>query len=120
MDLEHAIAKHAEWKLRLRSAIFRQDTLDAERISQDYHCELGQWLHSDARIKFGSSDAYHECVKAHAHFHKEAARVAIAINAKRYADAERMLEANGPYSLASNAVRAAILVLQDEAAMLLA
>ena len=32
MDLDHAIQKHAEWKLRFRSAIAKHETLDAAAI----------------------------------------------------------------------------------------
>ena len=118
MDLDNAIAKHGEWKLRLRSAILREDVLDAARLGEDCHCELGQWLHADARQKFGSLAAYHTCFATHAAFHREAGRVALAINARRFADAEAMLSSGGSYDSAALALRTAVLALQSDAAVL--
>lgn len=49
MDLNNAIAKHSEWKTKLRSAITRKETLDASTISKDNCCDLGKWLHGEAK-----------------------------------------------------------------------
>ena len=54
-------------------------------------------------------------VKKHAVFHKEAAKIAFNINARRYTEAEKMLEIGGPYATASNAVVFAIGALKREA-----
>ena len=53
MDLDQAIAKHAEWKFMFRSAIFKKETLDVNSIARDDCCELGKWLHLEAKAKFG-------------------------------------------------------------------
>ena len=120
MDLDNAISKHAQWKIRLRSAIYKQEDLHAENIAKDTLCDLGKWLHSDAKDKYGNLSSYFTCLATHAMFHTEAAKVAEVINAKRFSDAEKMLEADKPYSLASSAVCAAILALKEEAALIAA
>jgi hypothetical protein len=118
MDLDNAISKHAQWKIQLRSAIYKQEALHAENIAQDNLCELGKWLHGDGKEKFGSLTSYYTCVVTHAAFHTEASRVATVINAKRFAEAEAMLEGGKPYALASSAVMSAILALKAEAALI--
>jgi Chemoreceptor zinc-binding domain len=117
MNIDSAIAKHAEWKLKLRSAILKQDTLDADTISKDNCCDLGKWLHSEAKLKFVRLNSYADCVNKHAAFHAEAGKVAIAINSKKYTEAETMLNAGTPYTAASNAVGSAIMKLKKEAGL---
>lgn len=115
MDLNQAIQKHAEWKLKFRSAMSKQETLDAGAIEKDNCCELGKWLHGEARTQFGGLKSYGSCVTRHAAFHKEAAKVARAINAKRFNEAEAMLGNGSTYSSCSTAVGVAILELRKNA-----
>jgi methyl-accepting chemotaxis protein len=115
MDLNHAIEKHAEWKLKFRSAITKSETMDAGSISKDNCCDLGKWLHSEAKVKFGSLKSHSACVSKHAAFHIEAGKVAQAINAKKFAEAGAMLNAGTPYASASNAVGVAVMQLKKEA-----
>ncbi len=117
MDLAHAIAKHTEWKLRLRSAIGRRETMDLASIARDDVCELGQWLHGAAKALYGSLECYGNCVASHAVFHTEAAKVAKAINAQRFTEAESMLNGESAYSSASSNVAVAILRLKREAGL---
>ena len=91
--------------------------MDAAAISADNRCPLGQWLHGEARIKFSTLKSYVDCVGKHATFHKEASKVAHAINAKKYTDAETMLNAGTSYSAASNAVATAIIGLRKESGL---
>lgn len=115
MDIDNAIAKHAEWKLKLRSAILKQETMDAATIAKDNCCDLGKWLHGEAKIKFAKLGSYTDCVTKHAAFHSEAGKIASTINLKKFAEAETMLNVGTPYSTASNAVGGAILRLKKEA-----
>ncbi|PJA27050.1 MAG: chemotaxis protein [candidate division Zixibacteria bacterium CG_4_9_14_3_um_filter_46_8] len=117
MDLNQAIAKHAEWKMKFRSAISRQETMDAVAISKDNCCEMGKWLYGEAKAKLSGLKSYAECVAKHAAFHIEAGKVAHAINAKKYAEAENMIGSNTPYMAASNAVGSGIIHLKKEAAL---
>lgn len=114
MDLETAIARHAEWKLKFRGAITRQETLDAKTIARDNCCELGQWLYGEGRTRFGQFPAHAACLSRHQAFHVEAGKVAEAINARRFTQAEDMLKAGTPYSTSSSAVGVAIRSLQKE------
>lgn len=114
MDLNQAIAKHTEWKTRFRTAISKQETMDAETISKDNCCDLGIWLHGESKPKMGKLASHAECVSKHALFHAEAGKVAKAINAKQYTEAETMLNPNTPYWNASTAVVMAIMHLIKE------
>lgn len=115
MNLDTAIAAHAEWKIKLRSAIQKTEQLDAASISLDNKCPLGQWLHGEAKGRYARLASYGKCVAHHAEFHKCAGKVALKINAGRYQEAEAMLSSGTPYSEASNAVALAIMGLRKEA-----
>lgn len=117
MDLDHALAKHTEWKTRLLAAIASNETLDTATIAKDNCCELGQWLHGDAKVQFGTLTSHANCVAKHAAFHIEASKVAAAINTRKYTDAQTMLEPGTTYSYASSAVKLAILNLKTQAGL---
>lgn len=115
MDLNQAIEKHADWKLRFRNAIAKHETMDAAMIAKDNCCELGKWLHGEAKQKFSMLPSYTQCVAKHAAFHTEAGKIAQMINSGKYTDAEKMLAAGTSYAQASNAVGVSILALKKEA-----
>lgn len=115
MDLNTAVQKHAEWKTKLRSAIAKQQQMDIVTLSRDDCCELGQWLHGEARARFGTLGAHADCVHKHQAFHNEVAKVATAVNAKRYAHAETMLGAATPFAKASSALSVSFLHLRKAA-----
>ena len=115
MDLDSAIGRHAEWKLKFRSAISKKESMDAETIKKDNCCELGKWLHGEAKTKFGRLTSHAECVQKHAAFHIEAGKVATAINAKKYVEAEAMINAGTTFAEASSALGVAIMRLKKEA-----
>jgi len=117
MDLNQAISKHAEWKVRFRSAIHKKEQMNVVDIARDNCCDLGKWLHGDARKQYSSLDSYKTCVATHAIFHTHAGRVAQTINAKRFTEAEGMLEGQTPYVQASNNVALAIRQLKKDAAL---
>jgi methyl-accepting chemotaxis protein len=114
MDLSQAIEKHALWKLKFRTAISAQEKMDATTIAKDNCCELGKWLHGEAKAKFAALPSYSLCVAKHAAFHSEASKIAHTINAKKYTEAEAMLNAGTPYAMASNEVGIAITKLKKE------
>lgn len=117
MDLNQAIVRHAEWKLKFRSAISRQETLEVATISKDDCCDLGKWIYGEGKAKFGGLASYATCLSAHRVFHSEAGKVAAAINAKRYQEAEKMLSSDTPYTNASSNVGVAIVSLKKEAGL---
>jgi methyl-accepting chemotaxis protein len=90
--------------------------MDAANISADNCCELGRWLHGDAKQRLGRFKSYTDCVGKHAAFHREAGKVAMAINAGKYAEAGAMLEGATPYAAASSAVGSALLAMRKETA----
>jgi hypothetical protein len=115
MDFEKAGKAHAEWKVKLRMAIAKQETLDAVTIAKDNCCPLGQWLHGQAKSLYGKHPAYRDCVDKHAAFHVQAAAVAKAINARDFGGASKMLDSGTPYAAATSAVGSAILGLKKAA-----
>ncbi len=119
MNFDSAIATHVEWKMKLHLAIASQSRPDAATIGRDDRCSLGQWLHGVARTKYGHLASYHECLGAHALFHREAGRVAQVIIGRRYAQAEELLM--GPsYAAASGRVVFAINKLKGDTTLFLA
>ncbi|WP_088278467.1 CZB domain-containing protein [Ideonella sp. A 288] len=117
MDLSQATQAHSEWKVKLRMAITKKESLDANTISADNCCNLGKWLHGEAKGKYASLRSYSECVQRHAAFHREAGAVARVINSGDFAKATQMLDGGTAYSAASSSVGAAILGLKKEAAL---
>jgi len=115
MDLENAISKHSEWKTKFRSAISKKEQMDVATISKDNCCDLGKWLHGDAKSSYSNLTSYIDCVRKHAAFHTEAGKVATAINSKKYTEAETMLGSGTTYSQVSSDVGVAIMRLKKEA-----
>lgn len=110
MYLENALTAHADWKQRFLDAIHTHEQLDTALIAADDRCQLGQWLHSEAKNEHGHLYAYARLLETHAAFHREAARVAALINRKEFEAARAQLELGSRYSHASHAVFAAITV----------
>jgi len=115
MDLQEAIRAHSDWKTKLRGAISSKSQLDVATIARDDCCMLGKWLHGESRPTYGPLVSHKACVAKHAAFHKEAAKVASAINRGNYSEAQDMLELGKSYALASNEVVFAIGALKREA-----
>jgi len=115
MDFEEARKKHAEWRVRFRSTITKKETLDADAIAKDDRCDLGKWLHGEAKGKYSRLNAYSRCVKEHANFHLEASKVARVINAQKYDEAHAMLGIGSGFSTASGAIHTALDELEVEA-----
>ncbi|NOT98531.1 MAG: CZB domain-containing protein [Sideroxydans sp.] len=114
MDLDLAIQSHSGWKIKFRTAISKKEVMDAMTIAKDNCCELGKWLHGEGKAQLGSLNCYADCVAKHAAFHIEAGKVANMINAKKFNDAQTMIDANTPYAKASLAAINAIMKLKLE------
>lgn len=115
MNLDDAVKKHTEWKTKFRSAIAKKETMDAATISKDNCCELGKWLYGEGKDQHGKLASLADCTAKHKLFHVEAGKVAAAINAKKFTEAEAMLNAGTPYFSASSEVGVAIMRLKKEA-----
>ncbi|MDP1664479.1 MAG: CZB domain-containing protein [Methylobacter sp.] len=116
MNLDSAIQKHMEWKVKFRTAITKQEQMDAATIGKDNCCELGKWLHGEGKSQCGGLGSYAITLSRHAAFHVEAGKVASAINAKKYTEAEAMLVGSSAFSTISSEVGIALMRLKKEAA----
>ncbi len=114
MDLDKALEKHSEWKVKLRTAISKREEMDAATISRDDCCDFGKWLHHDVKSHLAHEPSYADCVSKHAAFHIEAGRIANTINAKKYNEAETMLGNGSAFVAASTAVGVAIMRLKKD------
>lgn len=72
MDLNQAIDNHIEWKVKLRSAISKEESSDVETNSKDNCCDLGKWLHGDAKATLGKFANHSNFIAKHAEFHRDA------------------------------------------------
>jgi len=114
IDLDKAIDKHSEWKVKLRTAISKGEEMDAVTISRDDCCDFGKWLYGDIKSYLADQASYSECVSKHAAFHIEAGKVANMINAKKFKEADAMLGNGSPFASASAAVGVAIMRLKKD------
>ena len=108
IDFHSAIQDHTAWRKDFHDAISSGRPLDAASIAVDTSCALGKWLDNQAWQAYRQLDSYRNCLVVHIEFHLEAAKVARAINEKRYNEALRMLARGTDYSEASIALGIAI------------
>jgi methyl-accepting chemotaxis protein len=118
IDLDGALKKHSDWKVKLRTAIVNKERLDADTISRDDCCDFGVWLHHEgSHSKVSHLDSYQNCVGRHYEFHQAAGAIARAINAEKYEEADVMLnDSNGDFIKASGTVGVAIMKLKKDTA----
>ncbi len=115
MDLESAIGKHAEWKVKFRAAIGKKSQMDIAQVSNIHQCEIGCWLDHKGKQQNGHLPEFAHLIDVHKQFHVAAAQVASLINAGNYAQAESML--NGPaYAGVSRQIASSIMKLKKSAA----
>lgn len=116
MEFGEVLHAHVRWSLQFKDAIEHEGTLDIATISAADRCELGRWLHGEAQSKYGTLDAYTDCVAKHDHLHLVAGQLAQQINAGDYAQAETLLHDGSPYAEASIELGMAISRLREEVA----
>lgn len=116
MNLDSAIQKHMDWKVKFRTAISKQEQMDAVTIAKDNCCELGKWLHGEGKTQCSGLASYATTLSKHAAFHVEAGKVASAINAQKYTEAEAMLNGSSAFTTVSGEVGVALMRLKKEAA----
>lgn len=75
--IEKAIAAHADWKGRLRSAVSSgKFDVPVSTVRMDNCCDFGKWLYgNDISPADASSERYGKVKQMHAEFHKLAAAV---------------------------------------------
>ncbi|HJW72349.1 MAG TPA: CZB domain-containing protein [Geothrix sp.] len=112
MDFRKAITAHLQWKSRL--AMFLQgdssEWLDPNTVGKVDQCELGKWLHGEAKSKFDNSLEYRGLLETHATFHRCAAEIVKWTLSGDKAEATRLLE--GDFNAYSSATVLAITRLE--------
>ena len=89
MDIGQEITNHLEWIETIASF------LDSEKISQEdlqvitQHdkCMLGQWLNSEASMKFEDLPEYEKLIESHKAFHKLAGNLITTLQLNKEAEA---------------------------------
>jgi methyl-accepting chemotaxis protein len=114
MNFDEAIMKHAEWRMKLRTAMVRKEKLDAMAIGRDNNCELGKWLHGEGKTQAARLPSFDACVAEHRAFHAEAGKIASLINQGKYEEAEKLLAAGSEYSRISTSVGGRLIRLKHE------
>ncbi len=117
LELDNALRKHAEWKVKFRTALAHRDQLDAATISKDNCCDFGKWLHGSTKSRLGHLGSFSDCMSQHAAFHIEAGKVAQAINQDRQHEVNTMLSPGSAFTEKSSAVGVAIMRLKKEVAL---
>lgn len=115
MDLDDALAAHAEWRVKLRKAINDKSQLDAASIGRDDACAFGRWLRNEGRLEFGGRKSYKDCLDLHAAFHRRAGAVASLVNARKFPEATAALD-GADYADASLKLAVAVRRLKKEPA----
>jgi aerotaxis receptor len=108
VDFDKVLSAHQQWRVTLRNAALKGTKLDADKISRDDCCALGQWIYSNGGQRWSNLPQFTELVKTHKVFHQEAGAVAKAINAGRLAEAQEHLEHGSAFVLAGRNVTMAI------------
>jgi methyl-accepting chemotaxis protein len=114
MNLDDAIKKHLDWKIKFYTAISKQEQMDVSLIVRDDCCELGKWLHGEGKIQCSGLESYLPILSKHVAFHLEAGKVAAAINAKKYTEAEAMLGSSSAFAAISKEIGLALIHLKNE------
>ncbi|MCF7986766.1 MAG: CZB domain-containing protein [Methylovulum sp.] len=112
--LDQAIQKHAEWKTKFRTAINHHEKLDVETIAKDDCCDFGKFLYSEIDSGLGQLSSFPSCLATHTQFHREAAKVAQAINDEHYQEAQNMMGGDSSFVNASIDVGVAIMRLKQD------
>ena len=117
LNLDGAIAAHANWKAALVDAVDRKESIDVTAIARDDQCDLGKWLRGSGEAEAAGSRAFYVCRQRHMEFHSVAGKVAEAIRAGQFEVAAALLASDRAYSKASTMVVAAIIELKRELAL---
>ncbi|NDI87602.1 CZB domain-containing protein [Undibacterium crateris] len=77
LDIESAMIAHENWKIRLVTFLDGKSTeeMRPELICFDDRCDLGKWLHGDAKKYFEKNSNFIYLVNEHKNFHYHASNV---------------------------------------------
>ncbi|HOW27194.1 MAG TPA: CZB domain-containing protein [Elusimicrobiota bacterium] len=94
MNIDEAMQAHVNWKMRLRDycKADRKENLDSNLVNKDNRCDLGKWIHGEAKEKFGSSPDFQKLIEIHAEFHRYAAEIVNLVNSNKITEALAILD----------------------------
>lgn len=108
IDYQEALQSHQKYIVDLRNAVLRKLTLQVDNFRRDDCCDIGEWIVGPGGQRYGHTPAFSEMVKQHRVMHQELGKAADAVNQKRMAEAEAMLESGQSVHHASRAMLAAL------------
>lgn len=94
MDIQVAISAHKNWKNRLLAYLNgrSKEVFDANVICFDDSCDVGKWIHSSGKAKFGQHPSFIALMSHHKMFHFAASNV-VALQARgKTAEANAILK----------------------------
>jgi CheY-like chemotaxis protein len=112
LSLDQAAELHRKWREELRDAVAAGERLDSAALRRNDCCDLGKWLHSQGRRRYGGKPQFVKLMARHNDFHLIASMVANSINDDEFTDAQKMLGGNSQFAQASIDVEIAILKLK--------
>lgn len=110
-QIQNALAAHAAWRERLRTAVETQSsTFAVETLQRDDQCAFGKWIHGEtlSRAMKKSAD-YRKIVDLHRRFHIAAANVLSAALSGRKEEAVRAMEKGSEFAEVSAALSATLM-----------
>ncbi len=104
--IQKAIATHAKWKARLRTAVSTGEfDVTPAVVRADNRCEFGKWLYGpDFAAADKETQNYRAAADLHAKFHQEAAKIVELATSGNKDEAERAMGLEGSYTKASSAL----------------
>jgi chemoreceptor zinc-binding protein len=108
--IQKAIAAHAGWKARLRTAV-STGKFDgtASTVNVDNQCEFGKWLYGSGITAAEKETEHYRTVRQlHAQFHQEAAKVIEWATSGQKDKAEEAIGLGGGYTKASQVLTEAM------------
>ena len=93
LDFMSALHAHRHWKIRLADYVRSgsRDRMDYREVGRDDRSELGQWIHGDARRRWGHLPSFGLLRSTHALFHLAAGHIVLLHHQGRTAEALRLM-----------------------------
>jgi hypothetical protein len=82
LNMREALDAHIGWTHRLEAILKgrSEEHLNPAVIGSDHHCTLGEWIHGEAKRRFGDLPEYVELESVHAAFHQKVAQIVRAVD----------------------------------------
>jgi methyl-accepting chemotaxis protein len=115
-QIQNALAAHAAWKERLRTAVETQSsTFAVDTLQRDDQCAFGKWIHGTTLSPAAKqSGDYRKSVALHRRFHLAAAKVLSAALSGKKEEAIRAMEQGSEYAEVSAALSATLMAWYTE------